>query len=65
MEKGKRVFSETVDDARERCAASLERLPQEVARITDPAPYLVRTSQKLKNQIGAVQQKAQEQVLNH
>ena len=62
MENGKRVFSETLDDIRKRCADSLARLPDEVARITQPAAYILRESEGLKRQMNAVRDKARRQI---
>ncbi|NQU08539.1 MAG: nicotinate phosphoribosyltransferase [Candidatus Abyssubacteria bacterium] len=62
MDKGKRIFSETLDDARRRCAASLARLPEGVARISDPAVYVPLESRALKEITKSVRHRAMMQI---
>ena len=62
MDKGKRIFSETLDDARRRCAASLDRLPEAVARISDPAAYVPLESRALKEITESVRHQAMMQI---
>ena len=64
MKNGRRVFSETIDDARMRCSASLERLPKEVARITAPAKYEPGESDALKERTAEAQRRARGQIGN-
>ena len=53
---------ETLDDARRRYADSLEKLPEEVACITDPKEYTPGESDELKKQVEKIQQLAQRQI---
>jgi nicotinate phosphoribosyltransferase len=62
MEKGRRVFGETLDDARKRCAASLGKLPEKVARVTDPEKYAVRESEELKKLTSVVRGQMRKQI---
>ncbi|MBI4833167.1 MAG: nicotinate phosphoribosyltransferase [Candidatus Lindowbacteria bacterium] len=63
MEKGKPIFHETLEEARNRCAASLGKLPEKVSRIIDPVKYPVRESEKLKEETFTVQQQIQKQII--
>ncbi len=64
LEKGRRVFGETLDDARKRCAASLKGLPEKVARVTDPERYTVRESKELKKLTNVVRGQVRKQIRN-
>lgn len=63
IKDGKRVFSETLDDARRRCADSLQKLPETVARIKSPVMYEVGLSERLARHAEDVQQLAQCQIV--
>ena len=65
MEGGKRIFQETIDDARQRCASSLGRMPEEVKRITNPAKYPVEESEEVRKQADAVQRRLREKIERH
>jgi len=62
MREGERVFSETLDDARARCAAYVKRLPKTVARITAPADYIIVESEGLKRKIDEGRGRARDQI---
>jgi len=62
MKNGEQVFSESIDDARARCAASLEKLPKGAALITSPEKYEVRRSEALKDRMDAARRLAEEQI---
>jgi nicotinate phosphoribosyltransferase len=62
MENGKRLFSESLDEARARCAESLRRLPKNVARIINPDHYTVQESRELKKRMAAVRKGIERQI---
>ena len=62
MKKGKRVFSEGINDARNRCANSTKQLPEKVARIIDPEDYNIHNSQGLKRMTDEAQRRAKGQI---
>ncbi len=64
MKNGRRIFNEPIDDARNRCAASLKRLPDEVARITSPAKYELCESDALKARMDEARRRAEGQTGN-
>jgi nicotinate phosphoribosyltransferase len=62
MKHGKRVSRQTLDEARERLAASLDKLADGVARIIDPQEYAVVESEGLKQETTRATRRAEEQI---
>jgi nicotinate phosphoribosyltransferase len=62
MEKGKSICHDTLEEARNRCSASLRALPDAVARVTNPERYLVLESDALEKQKMRVWKQAQKQM---
>jgi nicotinate phosphoribosyltransferase len=62
MEKGRRIFRETLDDMRKRCTFSLNNLPEEMKHITDPAKYIPQESGRLKKTLKTVRNRAKAQI---
>ncbi len=64
MKNGKRVFEETLDEARERCAASMQKLADGLTRIIDPEEYAVVESEGLKQETTQAKRRAKKQIEN-
>ncbi len=62
MENGRRIFGETLEDTRARCADSLRKLPEDVARIIQPARYSLQRSAGLEHQTKTVTKRVSAQI---
>jgi nicotinate phosphoribosyltransferase len=62
MEDGRRLFSETLEETRVRCATSLKKLPEAVGRIMNPAEYTIHRSNDLQKLAETVAEKARGQI---
>jgi nicotinate phosphoribosyltransferase len=62
MKNGKRIFNESLDEARNRWSASMKQLPANIARIADPEKYAIMESSKLRREIGEAQRRAKGQI---
>jgi nicotinate phosphoribosyltransferase len=62
MKDGERIFSETIETARKRCAASMKQLPEDFARIVEPTEYTIAEGSKLKREINGAQRRAEDQI---
>ncbi|GAB4336370.1 MAG: nicotinate phosphoribosyltransferase [Candidatus Abyssubacteria bacterium] len=63
MESGRRLFSESLDEARARCAESLKRLPKKTARVVTPEHYRVEQSRGLRKLTDAIKGKLEKQII--
>jgi nicotinate phosphoribosyltransferase len=62
MKHGRRVREETLDEARKRLAASMDKLADGVTRIADPEEYAVVESEGLKQETTLATRRAKEQI---
>ncbi len=62
MKEGRRIFTESLEETKRRCVASMKKLPAAVAKITDPAQCEAVESEALKIEIGRARSRAEKQI---